>query len=218
MEKITVKKNENYTVISNVFLRDKSLSLKGKGLLAYLLSLPNDWSVYATELATRHKDGITAIYSAIKELEDNGYVKRERQRIKGKLQGVHYIVSETPILENLNMENLSMENLNLENQVLVSTNDNKILKKENTYYLLEWESIASELGFTELDNFIDYWTEKSPTGKKMKFEKQSTFDVKRRMQRWMKNGFNDKKKSSVETVLTDYNKTIQEYANGKDIF
>lgn len=218
MEKITVKKNDNYTVISNVFLKDKSLSLKGKGLLAYLLSLPNDWSVYATELATRHKDGITAIYSAISELEHKGYIKRERQRVKGKLKGIHYIVSETPILENLNLENLKQEKPNQENQVLISTNDNKILKKENTYYLLEWESIANELGFTDLDCFIDYWTEKSPRGKKMKFEKQSTFDVKRRMQRWMKNGFNDKKKSSVETVLTDYNKTIQDYANGKDIF
>jgi len=192
MEKITVKKNDNYTVISNVFLKDKSLSLKGKGLLAYLLSLPNDWSVYATELATR--------------------------RVKGKLKGIHYIVSETPILENLNLENLKQEKPNQENQVLISTNDNKILKKENTYYLLEWESIANEIGFTDLDCFIDYWTEKSPRGKKMKFEKQSTFDVKRRMQRWMKNGFNDKKKSSVETVLTDYNKTIKDYANGKDIF
>lgn len=217
MEKITVKKNDNYTIISNVFLRDASLSLKSKGLLAYLLSLPNDWSVYATELATRHKDGITAIYSAINELEYKGYVKRERERVNGKLKGIHYIVSETPILENLNLENLKEENLKEENQVLINTNSNKILKKENTY-LLEWESIASELGFLDLANFIDYWTEKSPRGKKMRFEKQSTFDVKRRMQRWMKNGFNDKKKSSVETVLTDYNKTIQDYANGKDIF
>tara|TARA_R100000231_G_scaffold88806_1_gene67238 strand:- start:355 stop:1011 length:657 start_codon:yes stop_codon:yes gene_type:complete len=218
MKKIVVRKNENYTVISNIFLRDIELSLKAKGLLAYLLSLPNDWSVYATELANRHKDGITSIYSALNELEQANYLIRERLREKGKLKGVEYIVSETPILEKPNLENLKQENLNLENQTLLNTNNNKILIKENTNYIYKWQIVANELGFDDLENFIDYWTEKSPRGKKMRFEKQSTFDVKRRMQRWMKNSFNTKNKSSVETILTDYSKTIQDYENGKDIF
>lgn len=217
MKKIVVKKNTNYTVISNVFLKDVELSLKAKGLLAYLLSLPNDWSVYASELTNRHKDGITSIYSAIKELETAKYVIRERIRENGKLKGVDYIVSETPILEKPNLENLKQENLKEENQPLTNTNNNEILIKENTY-LLEWKQIAEELQFSDLDCFVDYWTEKSPRGRKMRFEKQSTFDVKRRMQRWMRNSYNTKKKSSVETVLTGYAKAIQDYENGKDIF
>lgn len=217
MKKIVVKKNTNYTVISNVFLKDVELSLKAKGLLAYLLSLPNDWSVYASELTNRHKDGITSIYSAIKELETAKYVIRERIRENGKLKGVDYIVSETPILEKPNLENLKQENLKEENQPLTNTNNNEILIKENTY-LLEWKQIAEELQFSDLDCFVDYWTEKSPRGRKMRFEKQSTFDVKRRMQRWMKNSYYTKKKSSVETVLTGYAKAIQDYENGKDIF
>ncbi len=216
MEKIVVKKNENYTVISNVFLRDKSLSLKSKGLLAYLLSLPNDWDVYATELVLRHKDGITAIYSAIKELEDSGYLKRERVRVNGKLAGVNYIVSETPILENLSLENLKEDNLKQDNQVLISTNDTNIPKEVNTNFLIEWDKIANELQFDDYQNFKDYWTEKSPRGKKMRFEKQPTFDVKRRMQRWMRNS--KPAKRDLNNVMNEWKNTLESYERGQDIF
>ena len=216
MKKIVVKKNENYTVISNVFLRDENLTLKSKGLLAYLLSLPNDWTVYASELSKRHKDGITAIYSAISELEYSGYVKRERERINGKLAGINYIISETPILENLSLENLNQDILKEDNQALINTNDTNKPKEVSTYYLLEWEKIANELEFTDLANFIDYWTEKSPRGKKMRFEKQSTFDVKRRMQRWMRNQKPDKR--DLNKVMTEWKNTLEDYENGKDIF
>ena len=85
MKKIVVKKKTDYTVISNVFLRDEKLSLKSKGLLAYVLSLPNDWVLYVTELSNHHKDGTSAIYSAFKELIEHGYVRRKRERIDGNL-------------------------------------------------------------------------------------------------------------------------------------
>tara|TARA_R100000654_G_scaffold14456_1_gene31116 strand:- start:15604 stop:16245 length:642 start_codon:yes stop_codon:yes gene_type:complete len=213
MKKIVVKKKTDYTVISNVFLRDERLSLKSKGLLAYVLSLPNDWVLYVSELANHHKDGISAIYSAFKELTELGYVRRKRERIEGKLGGIDYIISETPILENLNVENLNQENLNKENQQLLNTNNNKVNTIQSNY-ILEWNRIAEEIKFTDLDRFIDYWTEKSPNGRKMRWQKQKTFDVKRRMQRWEKNNYNTPKVSQTDHMLNVWQEARNIINNG----
>ena len=200
MKKIVVKKKTDYTVISNVFLKDKRLSLKSKGLLAYVLSLPNDWVLYVTELSEHHKDGTSAIYSAFKELIQLGYVRRKRERIDGKLGGIDYVISETPILKNLNVKNLNQENSNQENQALLNTNNNKVNTIQSNY-ILEWNKIAEDINFIDIDNFIDYWTEKSPNGKKMRWQKQKTFDVKRRMLRWQKNDFNKPKVSQTDHMF-----------------
>lgn len=213
MKKIVVKKNTDYTVVSNVFLKDERLSLKSKGLLAYIMMLPNDWVLYVSELTKHHKDGSSAIYSAFNELIDLGYVRRKRERVDGKLGGVDYIVSETPILKNLNQENLNQEILNQENHQLLSTNNNKVKTLPNNY-ILEWNKIGEELGFADIDSFIDYWTEKSPKGKKMKWEKQSTFDVKRRMQRWMKNNFNKPKVSQSQHMMNVWQEARNIMNNG----
>ena len=213
MKKIVVKKKTDYTVISNVFLRDEKLSLKSKGLLAYVLSLPNDWVLYVSELANHHKDGTSAIYSAFKELTELGYVRRKRERIDGKLGGIDYIISETPILENLNVENLNQEILNQENQQLLNTNNNKVNTLQSNY-ILDWNDIALEINFNDLDAFIDYWTEKSPLGKKMRWQKQKTFDVKRRMQRWAKNNFNKPKVSQTDHMLNVWQEAKNIIYNG----
>ena len=213
MKKIVVKKKTDYTVISNVFLRDERLSLKSKGLLAYVLSLPNDWVLYVSELAKNHKDGTSAIYSAFKELTELGYVRRKRERIDGKLGGIDYIISETPILENLNVENLNQENLNQENQQLQNTNNNKVNTIQSNY-ILDWNDIALEINFNDLDAFIDYWTEKSPLGKKMRWQKQKTFDVKRRMQRWQRNNYNKPKVSQTDHMLNVWQEAKNIINNG----
>jgi predicted transcriptional regulator len=213
MKKLVVKKKTDYTVISNVFLRDEKLSLKSKGLLAYVLSLPNDWVLYVSELANHHKDGTSAIYSAFKELTELGYVRRKRERIDGKLGGIDYIISETPILENLNVENLNQENLNQENQQLLNTNNNKLNTLQSNY-ILEWHKIAKEISFSDLDNFIDYWTEKTPRGKKMRWQKQSTFDVKRRMQRWARNNYNKPIVSQTDHMLNVWQEAKKIINNG----
>ena len=213
MKKIVVKKKTDYTVISNVFLRDEKLSLKSKGLLAYVLSLPNDWVLYVTELSNHHKDGTSAIYSAFKELIEHGYVRRKRERIDGKLKGIDYIISETPILENLNFENLNQKNSNEENQALLNTNNHKVNNIQSNY-ILEWNDIAIQINFDDLDNFIDYWTEKSPLGKKMRWQKQKTFDVKRRMLRWQRNNFNKPKVSQTKHMLNVWQEAKKIINNG----
>lgn len=78
MSIIRVDKNQNYTVMSNAHLRDKDLSLKAKGLLSVVLSLPDEWNYSLSGLASISKEGITAIRSAINELQEYGYVKIEK--------------------------------------------------------------------------------------------------------------------------------------------
>lgn len=88
------EKNKNYTVMGNYHLRDKELSLKAKGLLSIMLSLPDGWNFSTQGLAMLSSDGETAIRSTLKELEQNGYLKRNKVRINGKIVDWEYVVYE----------------------------------------------------------------------------------------------------------------------------
>lgn len=95
-----VEKSKNYTTISNCCLRDTNLSLKAKGLLAQMLSLPEDWDYTMLGLAKLNKEGKDAIRAALSELEKAGYVIRARARDEhGRLRGADYFVYETPQIE-----------------------------------------------------------------------------------------------------------------------
>ena len=71
-----VERNKNFTVMSNHHFKNKDLSLKAKGLLSLMLSLPEDWNYNIQGLASLSRDGIDSVRSAIKELEHYGYVER----------------------------------------------------------------------------------------------------------------------------------------------
>lgn len=73
-----VQKTKDFTVMSNHHLKNKDLSLRSKGLLSFMLSLPEDWDYSLKGLATLNKEGIDAIRSAINELEAFGYIERSR--------------------------------------------------------------------------------------------------------------------------------------------
>ena len=92
-----IEKTRDYTVISNHHLRDMNLSLKAKGLLSMMLSLPEDWNYTTRGLAKICKEGTDSIGSALKELEQAGYIVRNRLRdSKGKIVDVEYVIYETP--------------------------------------------------------------------------------------------------------------------------
>ena len=106
-----IDKTRDYTVMSNHHLRNRSLSLKAKGLLSLMLSLPEDWDYTMKGLAHICKDGIDSISGGIRELEAHGYLIRERVRNEnGQLGSIEYTILEqpkqpepiqgTPILEN----------------------------------------------------------------------------------------------------------------------
>lgn len=92
-----IEKTKDYTVMANHHLRNKTLSLKAKGLLSLMLSLPEDWDYTVKGLAYICKDGIDSINGAIKELENTGYISRERIRNpKGQLTSIEYTIREHP--------------------------------------------------------------------------------------------------------------------------
>lgn len=114
------EKNKNYTVMGNYHLRDKELSLKAKGLLSIMLSLPDGWNFSTQGLTTLSSDGETAIRSTLKELEQKGYLKRDKVRINGKIVDWEYVVyeqkhpfvpaDESPVDENVHVNNRTQLN------------------------------------------------------------------------------------------------------------
>lgn len=92
-----VEKNKNYTVMSNIHLRDERLSLKAKGLLAMILSLPDDWKYSIEGLASISKESRSSINSGLKELEEAGYlIRRQLRDEKGHLSNTEYTIFEEP--------------------------------------------------------------------------------------------------------------------------
>ena len=106
-----VSKNRDFTVIANSVFKDRRLSAKAKGILVEMLSLPENWDYTLKGLTTLFSDGIDSIRQGIKELEENGYIVRERKRdVRGRLGGMEYVIYETPekAVENI-VENSSPE-------------------------------------------------------------------------------------------------------------
>ena len=92
-----VEKTKDFTVMSNHHLRNSSLSLKGKGLLSLMLSLPDGWDYTTKGLARICKDGVDSIGAALKELERHGYLTRRRLRDgQGRLGDIEYTIHEQP--------------------------------------------------------------------------------------------------------------------------
>ena len=131
-------KNKNYTVMSNTHLRDKNLSLKAKGLLSVMLSLPDNWNYSIAGLVAICKENETAIKSALNELKKNGYLivnkLKPSKATKGKI-GYEYLIFETPDKEEqekimkqsqeggfLGVEILGVENQGVENHGQLNTN------------------------------------------------------------------------------------------------
>ena len=95
-----VERTRDYTVMSNCHLRDSNLSLKAKGLLSMMLSLPEEWNYTTRGLATICKEGVDAIGKALKELELAGYIVRRQLRGKdGRISDTEYTIFERPQTE-----------------------------------------------------------------------------------------------------------------------
>lgn len=106
-----VEKNKGYTVMSNHHLRNKALSLKAKGLLSQMLSLPEDWDYTLKGLSLINRESIDAIRTAVWELERAGYIRREQGRdAKGKMADMVYTIYEQPVLAKPVLENPVLEN------------------------------------------------------------------------------------------------------------
>ena len=136
-----VEKNKGYTVMSNHHLRNKELSLKAKGLLSQMLSLPEDWDYTLAGLSLINRESIDAIRTAVWELEKAGYITRRQGRDeKGKMTAIEYTIYEQPqppaldcpVLENPTADKPILENPTPDNPTSENpTQLNKDIQKTN---------------------------------------------------------------------------------------
>lgn len=131
MNKITRSKSRDFTVISNVFLRDKDLSIKAKGFLAVVMGLPEDWDFSINGICQTLKEGKTAVYNVISELKEKGYcdVKVFRNE-KGIILGNDYSFFEEPNHVNQYQEEPHAGNPNMDKKPQLNTKETKKEKEE----------------------------------------------------------------------------------------
>ena len=182
MSVFRVEKNKGYTVMSNHHLRNHALSLKAKGLLSQMLSLPEDWDYTLQGLAQVNKESIDAIREAVRELERAGYIKRSRERDeRGCLRGTVYTIyeqpyaeptpeepmQEKPALDNPTLEKPMLGLPTLENPTQLNTESTKKRKRQSKDLSIT-DSIPFPSGFPE-----------SPTQKRT--ETKGTFESYREL-------------------------------------
>ena len=133
-----IEKTRDYTVMSNYHLRDTSLSLKAKGLLSLMLSLPENWDYTMKGLARICKDGIDSISGGIRELEAHGYLIRARVRgANGQLGSIEYTILEQPKTPSPTQEKPIRENPIQANPMLdapIQENPAQLNKEESSNY------------------------------------------------------------------------------------
>lgn len=136
MSVIRVQKNKNYTVMSNVHLRDKRLSLKAKGLLSMILALPDDWTYSVNGLVSICKENETAVKTALSELKECGYLRvtklKPNETESGRFEYVYDIFEEPQEEESQAEEKQGIENLCLENTALYKDTEKSNIKVLNT--------------------------------------------------------------------------------------
>ncbi len=147
---VRVNKNRNYTVMSNAHLRDKRLSLKAVGLLSKMLSFNDGWKFSTRGLASICKEGPDAILTALRELENNGYLIRYRERdAKGRMSSMIFDIFESPQTalpdkENPHMENPDVDSPDMDNpyeENSAQINTNQVITHERNNSLSKYQSI-----------------------------------------------------------------------------
>lgn len=146
-----IEKTQNYSVMSNHHFKNKKLSLKAKGLLSLMLSLPDTWDYSIAGLVTLSKDGKDSVMSALKELENHGYLRRTRLKDEaGRFGSVVYDIFEVPQQDSPSSEkpksdSQKSDKSHSEKQAQLITNPIKDLPNQSTD-----ESNTYEVGFDSL--------------------------------------------------------------------
>lgn len=162
MSVIRTIKNENYTTMCNTHLRDKNLSLKAKGLLSMMLSLPDKWHYSVKGLEGICKESKNTINSVLNELEDNNYLVRRRRYCNGKISEWEYIIfenNENHDEELLHLKNEDIENEDIEIQDIENRDVYKITKELNTKELNTNEYKEKNIKKESVNSVIAEYTE-----------------------------------------------------------
>ena len=116
MAQFKLRCEKDFMAIHNNIFKDKTISLKAKGLLAFMMSVPPDWDYSLAGLAACNKDGLVSVRSALQELEDNFYVKlTKKKKKKGQIIDMQYDVSDEPVFGNRIEEKPFLENPKADN-------------------------------------------------------------------------------------------------------
>ncbi|MDY4997098.1 MAG: helix-turn-helix domain-containing protein [Bacilli bacterium] len=129
MSVFKIEKNKDYTIMSNYHLRDRELSYKAKGLLSFMLSLPEDWDYSLNGLCAISKESKDGIRSILKELQEHHYIEIEKVRGDKGYFEYNYLIYEIPHFKNVEKNNPGMENPYMDNPDMETTtqiNTNKI--------------------------------------------------------------------------------------------
>ena len=127
-----INKTKNYTVMSNHHLQDKNLSYKAKGLLSYMLSLPNDWDYSVRGIVASSKEGIKSINSILKELEENNYLIRARKQENNGRFYYEYNIYEVPCTqEGITYIGSTLDGTQINTNVISTNNKDKLDKSFN---------------------------------------------------------------------------------------
>ena len=189
-----VERNKGYTVMSNHHLRNKDLTLKAKGLLSQMLSLPEDWDYTLAGLSFINRESIDAIRTAVWELEKAGYITRQQGRDdKGKMTAIEYTIFEQPqpppqldkpILENPTTGNPILENPTTDNPT--SENPTQLNKDIQRTDLPKKEKINTDISNTHSIPILSPYPSpfgenaaKPPERKRTEAKSQSAFEIYR---------------------------------------
>ena len=200
MAVIRVNKSRDYTVMSNAHFKEKEMTLKAKGLLSLMLSLPDEWDYSIAGLAALSKDGKDSVMNALTELESFGYLERVKlTNEKGQFAGYEYNVFESPRTENPNEEKPYPENPNTDkpnsenppqlNTNTLNTKKSNTKKSNNIFVPPTVEEVKAYC--TERNNninpehFVDYYESKGWMVGRTKMK-----DWKAAVRNWERNSFN----------------------------
>ena len=166
MSVFRIEKTNNYTVMSNYHLREREMSLKAKGLLSLMLSLPNDWDYTIEGLVTICKENETAVKSTLNELKDFGYLEILKvQNKKGQFE-YEYNIYEKPQSKKPEVENLGVENPSVENQGQLNTNKQNTKKEDipsskdeelRNHFELIWKEYPNKRGKSKAEGYYFGW-------------------------------------------------------------
>ena len=167
-----IERTRDYTVMSNHHLRNANLSLKAKGLLSMMLSLPEDWNYTTRGLAKICKEGVDAIGAALRELEAAGYIVRHKLRDRqGRISDTEYVIYEQPQLrkpdtdspdtENPDMDKpyrekpaeLNIEKSNTQNQNIYGSSTDSIPFRETAAVIPPERKGRDAMSVTEIENY-----------------------------------------------------------------
>ena len=205
---IRVKKDKNYSTIHNGFLRRKDLSWKAKGIMAYILQLPDDWNVVLSEVVKNATEGQSAFDSGWKELKDAGYVKRQpvKHEKTNKILYWETIVTESVPEKSHSVENHSVENHRQDNHKLLSTKE--LSTKELSTNKNHSPAKAEQIPYKEI---IEYLNKK--TGKSVSYKSKGNRNLI--SARWNEDYTLEDFKKVIDNKVADWFGTGVTFNNGK---